>query len=171
MSLPIKNHLHPMLYIVADKPGKDNLDPAVPLVGTRSYRTLLTWLGSMDVDVTRVRFYNQSDDPFRGYSGQSLNQAIHHNHIRVLALGVKAKNYLLKSNIEEFFALPHPSSRNLVTNDKKYVKTVLEQCRSYIYEEASHIKHKPSLKAVGEDEAPAKQDYKEQAREEILPEG
>src|ERR1700722_9847802 len=105
-------HLHPLIYIVADKPAKDNVSPNVPLVGTASYKTLLTWLGSMDVDVSRVRFYNQSDNPFHGFSGVSLNQAVKTQHIKVIALGKVAMKYLMDVGIDSFFVLPHPSPAN-----------------------------------------------------------
>lgn len=122
-----------MIYFVADKPTKENLSLTVPLVGTSSYRTLLKWCGDMDVDVSRVRMYNQSDKPFEGMSGISVNTAIEINHIKVIALGNAAKKYLLKVGIKEFFILPHPSGRNRKLNDKDFVKKTLEQCRDYIY--------------------------------------
>ena len=87
----------------------------------------------MDVDITRVRLYNQSDKPFDGLSGVSLNSAIEKNHIKVVALGNEAKKYLLKAGINEFFILPHPSGRNRKLNDAEFVKKTLDQCRDYIY--------------------------------------
>lgn len=128
-----KTQLHSMLYLVSDKPGKSNLSTSVPLVGTKSYKTLLNWLADMDVDISRVRMYNQIDHPFEGMSGLSLNNAIKAKHIKVVALGEAAKKYLLRANINEFFVLPHPSPKNRSLNDKKFVKQTLEQCRSYIY--------------------------------------
>lgn len=126
-------NLHSMIYFVADKPTKGNLSSKVPLVGTSSYKTLLKWCGEMNLDVTRMRMYNQIDKPFDGMSGISLNTAIKTNHIKVIALGGAAKKYLLKAGIEEFFILPHPSGRNRLLNDKKFVKKTLEQCQDYIY--------------------------------------
>jgi len=128
-----KQNLHSIIYFLADKPGKKNLDPSVPLVGTSSYKTLLSWCADMDLDVSRMRMYNQSDAPFDGLSGVSLNIAIKKKHIKVIALGVEAKKYLLAAGIEEFFCLPHPSPKNLLLNDKDFVDKTLEQCRSYIY--------------------------------------
>lgn len=87
----------------------------------------------MDIDVTRIRMYNQCDRPFDGLSGISLNTAIKKNHIKVIALGNEAKKYLLKASIEEFFVLPHPSGRNRLLNDKKFVEKTLAQCQNYIY--------------------------------------
>lgn len=132
-----KQNLHSLVYMIADKPGKGNLSTYVPLVGTSSYKTLLRWCGDMDLDVTRMRMYNQSDKPFEGLSGTSLNLAIAKNHIKVIALGTEAKKYLLKAGINEFFVLPHPSGRNRLLNDKKFVKQTLAQCRDYLYKGVS----------------------------------
>lgn len=127
-------YLHCLVYVVADKPAKDNISPQVPLVGTSSYKRLLTWLGDMDIDITRVRLYNQSDSPFSNLMSRvSLNRAIELGQIRVIALGQKAANYLKKAGIEQYFLLPHPSGRNRLTNDIDYVKVKLEHCKNYIY--------------------------------------
>jgi uracil-DNA glycosylase len=81
--------------------------------------------------------YNQSDKPFEGMSGMALNIAVEKGHIKVIALGEAAKKYLLKAGINEFFVLPHPSGRNHLLNNKKFVKQTLEQCRTYIYQSKS----------------------------------
>lgn len=128
-----RQHLHSMLYFVADKPASSNISASIPLVGTSSYKTFLNWCADMNVDITRVRMYNQSDKPFEGLSGTTLNIAIDKKHIKVIALGEAAKKYLIKANINEFFVLPHPSGRNRLLNDKKFVKKTLEQCKDYIY--------------------------------------
>lgn len=152
-----KTHLHSLVYVVADKPTKSNLSEKVPLVGTKSYKTFLSWLADMDIDITRVRMYNQCDNPFPGFSADSLNRAIEADHTKVIALGNNAMNYLLKVGVEEFFLLPHPSGRNLKLNDPKFVKATLSQCRRYIYE---GVKEKP---------IEVEKDYKEE--QTLLPEG
>lgn len=130
----LKKTLHSMIYFVADKPTKKNIDPTIPLVGTKSYLTLLQWCAMMDVDVTRIRFFNQVDEPFPIETNMtSLNKAIDMDHIKVIALGKKASAYLNKSNINEYYELPHPSGLNRINNDSRKLKKVLEQCRSYIY--------------------------------------
>jgi len=157
-----KDSLHALLYFVANAPGKSNLSSEVPLVGTGSYKTFLSWLAEMNVDITRVRLYNQIDNPFEGISGASLNAAIRNGHIKVIALGVNAQKYLLKTAIYEFYVLPHPSSRNRKLNDKEFVKKILGQCEAFIYRGSAYgKKEKRILKAVRSCEAPAQQGFKE----------
>jgi hypothetical protein len=127
--------LHPILYIVADQPSPENLSPAVPLVGTASYKTLLSWFAEMNVDITRVRLYNQIDAPFSTpLSKHTLNKAVELGQIQVIALGQKAAAYLMKEDIDEFFVLPHPSPSNRLLNNPEFVKEKLGFCRTYIYE-------------------------------------
>lgn len=127
-------YLHPLVYFVADKPGKKNLHPQIPLVGTQSYNKLLEWLGRMNVDISRVRLYNQADKPFSSpFSRDSLNVAVKNKHIRVVALGKNAMKYLMNAGITEFYALPHPSGSNILANNTKKLKQSLRQCQDYIY--------------------------------------
>lgn len=128
-------HLHPLIYIIADKPTKDNISQQIPLVGTSSYRTLLGWIGIMDIDITRVRLYNQVDGPFNNIMAQtSLNRAIQLRQICVIALGQKAATYLRKAGIQTYSTLPHPSGRNRVLNDRTFVKGRLDSCKKFVYE-------------------------------------
>lgn len=128
-------YLHSLVYFVADKPTKDNMSQDVPLVGTQSYKILLEWIGDMDIDITRVRLYNQIDNPFNNIMAQSsLNKAIQLKQICVIALGQKAATYLNKAGIKNYFTLPHPSGRNRLLNDKKFVKIKLSACKKYIYD-------------------------------------
>lgn len=128
------SYLHCLVYIVADTPSKGNISQKVPLVGTSSYKRLLMWIGEMDIDITRVRLYNQGDAPFDdSLTRSSLNHAIELNQIRVIALGQKAANYLKKAGIKQYCLLPHPSGRNRLTNDPDFVTMKLKVCKNYIY--------------------------------------
>jgi hypothetical protein len=132
--LPNQNkNLHPMIYFIADKPTKENISLRVPLVGTKSYGVLLSWCAKMNIDVSRVRFFNQSDDPFQGLSGYSLQQAVKLGQIKVIVLGKEALKYILKCSIEEFFVLPHPSPKNRKLNDKKKLELQLANCKDFVY--------------------------------------
>lgn len=133
MTLLSDKYLHPLVYVIADKPGKKNLHPAIPLVGTSSYKTLLNWLGQMNIDISRVRLFNQSSNPFGPLAVNSLNVAVKNKHIKILALGKVATKYLADIGIAEFFSLPHPSGLNRVLNSKKQLKKILDQCETYVY--------------------------------------
>lgn len=150
MKLFLNKHLHALVYLVADKPAKDNLSPEIPLVGTQSYRTLLEWIGYMNVDITRVRMYNQSDNPFDNTMSRiSLNQAITLKQICVIALGQKAATYLKKAGIKSYFILPHPSRKNLLLNDKAFVRMKLESCKNYIYQGGLDDEQQPTKESGG----------------------
>ncbi len=150
-------YLHALIYFVADQPSNKNLSPSVPLVGTDSYKTLLEWIGEMSIDITRVRFYNQTDGPFdNAYSKATLNQAVKLEQIKVIALGQKAAGYLNKVGIEEYFVLPHPSGRNRLLNDKELVANKLGACKRYIYEGVLDGKQEPQ-KSI-EENLPTKQE-------------
>lgn len=134
-------YLHPLIYIVADKPAKDNYSPLVPLVGTKSYKVLLNWLGEMNIDITRVRLYNQIDNPFgTQLSLMTLNKAIELEQIKVIALGEKASDYLNSVGVDEYYKLPHPSPRNRLLNQKSFVKNTLGSCHNYVYNGVLHEK-------------------------------
>jgi hypothetical protein len=128
-----KQSLHPLVYFVADEPSKKNVSANVPLVGTSSYKNLLCWISDMSIDITRVKIFNQCDDPFPKGSEEFINMGIEDKRIKVVALGQNAAKYLNSSGVEEYFTLPHPSPRNRKLNDKKYMKKALEVCGAYVY--------------------------------------
>lgn len=143
-------HLHPLVYFIADKPTKTNVSQEVPLVGTQSYKTLLEWIGEMDIDISRVRMYNQTDGPFSNtMSRVSLNKAVVLRQIAVIALGQKAATYLKKAGINNYFVLPHPSGRNRLLNDKHFVINKLMDCKKYIYEGVISDEQQPAKESCG----------------------
>jgi uracil-DNA glycosylase len=129
------NHLHPLIYMVADEPSDKNISESVPLVGTPSYKNLLQWIGVMDLDFTRIRLYNQSQRPFdNALAKVTLNKAIDLKQIKVIALGQKAAGYLRTSDVNEYFILPHPSPRNRQLNHKEFINMKLAACKNYVYQ-------------------------------------
>ena len=148
------NYLHALVYFIADKPTKGNVSQEIPLVGTQSYKTLLEWIGEMDIDITRVRLYNQTDEPFSNMMAKvSLNKAISLKQICVIALGQKAANYLKKAGINNFFILPHPSGRNRLLNDKAFVRMKLGACRQYVYKGVLNDEQQSTQESCGVDES------------------
>ncbi len=160
-------YLHSLIYFVADQPSNKNLSPSVPLVGTESYRRLLVWIGAMDLDITRIRFYNQADDPFNNpMTRMTLNKAVELDQIKVIALGQKAADYLNKVGVDEYFILPHPSGRNRQLNDSTFVKETLGACKRYVYEGVLNGK-KEDTQTESAPTAPAEQSG--EGQEEVRP--
>lgn len=115
-----------MIIFVGDKPGRKNVDPNVPFVGTQSYKRLLEWIWEMDVNISDVKMYNKDDlwlhnlrhyAKFKGY--------------RVVCLG-NTSSELFNENDIPHFKLPHPSGRNRKLNDKKWLKQQLKECKKWL---------------------------------------
>lgn len=122
-----------MIFFIGDKPSKKNKDPRVAFVGTPSYKTLLSWIAQMDVDIHEVILANKDDiramevdawftAPRAGLIGP---------HHKVVALGDAASKHLDSIGLKHF-KLPHPSGLNRKLNDKKYVDQVLGECYRYL---------------------------------------
>lgn len=121
----MKGHLHDIVYFIGDKPSPKNLRPDLPFVGTASYKTLLGWIADANIDVSRVRFFNQSTRPFDGDAQRFLR------NIKIVALGKEAAEYLNSTDIKTYFQLPHPSPANQATH--KDIKDKLDKCKDYVY--------------------------------------
>lgn len=117
--------LHDLVYFIGDKPSAKNLRQNVPFVGTASYKTLLNWIAICDLDITRIRLFNQSDAPFDEEASRFLRD------VKVIALGNIAANYLKTTGIEDYFILPHPSPANKAAH--KDLTNKLYQCKMYVY--------------------------------------
>ena len=50
-----------MIYFIGDKPSKNNIDTEVAFVGTRSYKTLLDWIYTMNLSINKVCLYSDID--------------------------------------------------------------------------------------------------------------
>lgn len=133
------------IFIIGEKPSEHNIDPAVPFVGTKSYKTLLEWVYTLDINITDVHLLNSTDlGLYRKIKhGLTLNGVD-----KIICLGQvalskvhkiyeeeRASNFLHDNvTLDRVFALPHPSGRNRKLNDKKYVDTILNQCKDWLRE-------------------------------------
>ena len=125
------------IVFVGDKPSKKNLDPNVPFVGTKSYRTLLDWILQLDVDVSDVVICNSADFKKECEGFYLVEKA---NSItcleptdKIIALGNNADKYLKSLGVTYHYKIDHPSGLNRKLNDKKYVKEMLTSCKQYIF--------------------------------------
>lgn len=122
-----------MIVFVGDKPSKKNIDPSIPFVGTRSYKTLLDWIYKMNIDISQVKLCNKDfiDGTYEDW---------------YIALGNEAEKALQekvfwvwnwKTQFEEkikphYFKLPHPSGLNRKLNDKKWLESELNKCKEWL---------------------------------------
>lgn len=116
-----------MIVFVGDKPSAKNVDPDVPFVGTQSYKNLLLWIWTMDVNINEVSMVN------RDYFESPANR-VHSREVLYVALGKEAANCLADLGYS-FFELPHPSPRNRKLNDKKFIATQLKECSQWLRRE------------------------------------
>ena len=131
-----------MIVFVGDKPGKANLDPYIPFVGTKSYKTLLEWIYAMNVDINAVMVVNRSGViPYPGNCDGDMilikSPALETDLCKgdkVVALGNEAEQHLNRLGVKHF-KLPHPSGLNRKLNDKKYVDQILKECKTYLKSE------------------------------------
>lgn len=115
------------VLFVGDEPSKDNHDPEIAFIGTKSYKVLLEWwkrLGQIGIAVENSH-NSKSLKAIRYYYGLDY---------KVVALGNNASKRLSKMNIQHF-KLPHPSPRNRKLNDKEYIDSELAKCYLYIKEQ------------------------------------
>lgn len=112
-----------MIVFVGDKPSVHNIDPKVAFVGTKSYKTLLSWIADMDVDIQQVRLDNASTFKAWNYMEEGY---------KFVALGNEAA-IKLKACGFKYFQLPHPSGMNRKLNDKAWLLSQLFECKNYIF--------------------------------------
>lgn len=112
--------------VVGDRPSSKNTSPDIAFYGTRSMDTLAEWLFWIGLHKYQVIFINSHED--------SLLDAIE-NHVAagnvIVACGNNASSRLAKRGIEHF-KLPHPSGRNRKLNDRNFIDSELEKCKTYL---------------------------------------
>lgn len=121
-----------MKYVifVGDGPSTSNVDPKVPFVGTKSYKTLLDWIYQMDIDVTGVFLCNRTDlyscdEKYFFWDGRIEFS----KRYPIVTLGNEADKFFEGT---PHFKLPHPSGLNRKLNDKKWLDTQLKACKDWL---------------------------------------
>lgn len=122
-----------MIVFVGDKPSKKNIDPEVPFVGTRSYKTLLAWIYKMDIDISKVATVNATDHPTANDWVIMANE----ENWKVVCLGTNALKAVMQARREwdcsvDIFHLPHPSGSNRKLNDRTWLEGELQKCRNWL---------------------------------------
>jgi len=121
------------ILFVGDKPSNSNLNLKVPFVGTRSYKTLLSWIADMELDITHIALANQDY-----LVVNELGCILYHNstvgkkrRTKVVTLGSAAAKKAQDLGLQSF-ALPHPSGLNRKLNDKQRLSEELERCKTWL---------------------------------------
>lgn len=123
-----------MIYFIGDEPSKQNIDSEIAFVGTRSYKTLLMWIATMDLDINEVMLANKNQlQPGKWVvvNTKNLTSDIDPVNDKVIALGQNASDYLKALDVEHY-KMEHPSGLNRNLNDMQYVKKKLKECKEYI---------------------------------------
>lgn len=118
------------IVFVGDQPSARNKSPDVAFVGTSSYKTLLEWIYRMNISVNDVSVVNSTDAALDDFCGEAW---VTPEKFAFIALGTAATE-ALKGRHVQYFRLPHPSGKNRVLNDKKYVQNVLKVCERWLGE-------------------------------------
>lgn len=118
------------VLFIGDEPSSKNVDPAVPFVGTASYKRLLKWIGELDLDIQNVQLLN-TDDEIR-ISSHITDKVVFLGKksctlLKFISYGVNVPNPGVK-------IIDHPSPRNSNFNNPGYEKKMLKELKEWIYE-------------------------------------
>lgn len=113
-----------MVVFVGDTPSKLNKSQEVAFVGARCYPILLKW-----IDLMKIQNYKLTNSHKLELLKET--QKMYKNGFKVVALGNMASSRLEALEIEHF-KLPHPSPKNLLTNDKYFIIEKLKECKNWI---------------------------------------
>lgn len=118
--------MKPVIF-VGDTPSKDNIDPNVAFLGTKSYSVLKQWIKALNIE----EYAMVNSDHFTFH--QLMFTAVK-NQYPIIALGKVATKAVQNSVLHEryLYSLPHPSPKNRLLNDKEFVKKELEKCKKWL---------------------------------------
>lgn len=101
-----------------------------PLLGSERYKTFLSWVGTMQLDITRIRMFDIQHEPFKKpFEALSLNTATQAGHIKLVTLGADVDLYVIETELEDFYSLGSPSE----THPEEELADMLNKCEAYIY--------------------------------------
>lgn len=113
-----------MVIFVGDCPSRLNKSPEVAFIGSKSEKNLNKWIE--EINLEEAILINSHTDLLMQRIGVYYGMGD-----VVIALGNIASKRLEKAKISHF-KLPHPSPRNRLLNDSKYIKLELEKCKNYL---------------------------------------
>lgn len=113
-----------MVIFVGDCPSRLNKDPEVAFIGSKSEKVLRKWIDKLNPKEASLTNSHTSLLLLRLEVSYNLGDAI-------VALGNVASKRLTKRGIPHF-KLPHPSPRNRLNNDQKFIDGELKKCKTYL---------------------------------------
>lgn len=113
-----------MVLFVGDCPSRLNKDPEVAFIGSKSEPVLAQWFKK--IGIAQASLINSHNYDLM------ISIEVHNNlGVPIVALGNVASKRLTKAGILHF-KLPHPSPRNRLLNNKKFIDSELEKCKNYL---------------------------------------
>ena len=129
-----QNRLMVNVLVVGLRPSKPNVDPRIPLLGTKGYNTLIKWMDALNVGSyglinisTRVKKSALTEADIDGRSVKEYAPLFD----KVIAVGGDTSYWLSYLNIEHYM-IPHPASKSKFLNDKNYIKEMLLRTRDWL---------------------------------------
>ena len=114
-----------MIIFIGDKPSARMAKDARPFEGAACEQRLYDWIFEIIPESVREHtIINQCDYSYANFYAMHLRD----KHI-LIALGNNASKAL--KNIPHY-KLPHPSGKNRLLNNKKFVAKKLKACKNYI---------------------------------------
>ncbi len=115
-----------MIIFVGDRPSSLMAPGAAAFDGARCSHRLSTWIKTVTDEQVAYYVLNSVDHHLNYVITTAIQKGF-----PVVALG-KAASKALKDT--PHFVLPHPSGRNLQTNNKKFIDAKLKECQVWIKE-------------------------------------
>lgn len=110
-----------MILFVGDEPSA-NSDPNIAFKGAKCEKRLKSWISQITSDPFML--INRVDSELARLSAYCKDLGF-----PIVALGNVASKALGKT---PHFKLPHPSGRNRLLNDKKFVESRVLKCKEYV---------------------------------------
>ena len=103
------------------------------LIRSSTFSKLESWMTSMNIQY--FSFINTFDHPGDKLSIDDIDHqrlfTLSEEYDKIIALGGFVSRVLDMNNIDHF-KMPHPSPLNRLLNDKKFVNTMLNECKEYL---------------------------------------
>lgn len=127
------------VLIVGCNPSQKSPDNTPFHSSTRSRKVIDGWFSEIDADVCFMNIYNgkthenrpPSLKSIKNPSGDVILQLMSFKNHKIVTVGKVAESVLNQLGLS-FLAMPHPSGRNRLLNDPKYVEGKIKTLRDYL---------------------------------------